>query len=47
VPAAKRRVAELGLAGRVSVEAVDFFDGAPFAAGADVITMSMILHDCG
>jgi hypothetical protein len=44
--AATAEVARWGLGGgRVRFEALDFFAEAPFPA-ADVITMSMILHDC-
>jgi hypothetical protein len=42
-PIAKKRIAQLGLADRVSTAVVDFFkDDLP---KADVITMGMVLHD--
>jgi hypothetical protein len=43
--AAREGVARAGLEGRVEAEAVNFFSEEPFRP-ADVITMSMILHDC-
>jgi ubiquinone/menaquinone biosynthesis C-methylase UbiE len=42
-PIAERRIAEAGLAGRVSAEEIDFLSDE-FPA-ADLITMGMILHD--
>lgn len=45
LPAARARVASEGLEGRVTAEAIDFFDAAPFPR-SDAITLSMILHDC-
>jgi hypothetical protein len=44
--AARAGIERAGLEGRVAAEAVDFFSDEPFEP-ADVITMSMILHDCG
>jgi two-component system nitrogen regulation response regulator GlnG len=41
----RARVASEGLEGRVTAEAIDFFDAAPFPR-SDAITLSMILHDC-
>jgi len=44
LPAARKTIRAAGLEGRVSAEAVDFFEDE--FGQADVITMSMILHDC-
>ena len=43
--AARSQIARAGLEGRVRAEALDFFAAEEFPA-ADIITMSMILHDC-
>lgn len=43
--AAREQIARRGLEGRVAAEALDFFAAEKFPP-ADVITMSMILHDC-
>jgi O-methyltransferase len=42
IPAAEARIAELGLGGRVTTVAGNFFDAVP---AADVYVVSMILHD--
>lgn len=43
--AAEYTIAARGLQGRVEAAHLDFFSDQPFPS-ADVITMSMILHDC-